>query len=96
MPVQRSACRAAGGMLFMGLLVLLTGGLPAHGSALDRAVLVALYDAAGGDNWTNRANWLSAEPLASWYGVSTGRIRSGDIAAPFRQSVDGGDSTRVG
>lgn len=45
--------------------------LPVSSAASDRPVLVALYEAAGGDNWAERANWLSAEPLASWYGVST-------------------------
>ena len=37
----------------------------------DRAALIALYDATGGANWTNRTNWLSDEPLEHWYGVTT-------------------------
>ena len=35
----------------------------------DRAALVALYNATGGDNWTNNTNWLSDKPLWEWYGV---------------------------
>jgi len=45
----------------------------------DRAVLVALYEATNGDNWTNNTNWLSDRPLGEWYGVSTdddGRVTS--------------------
>ncbi len=38
-------------------------------SAADRAVLVALHESAGGDNWVNRANWLSDRPMAEWYGI---------------------------
>ena len=37
----------------------------------ERAALVALYNATGGANWTNKTNWLSDESLGSWYGVST-------------------------
>ena len=39
----------------------------------DRAVLVALYEATNGDNWTNNTNWLSDRPLGEWYGVTTDR-----------------------
>ena len=37
----------------------------------DRAVLVALYNATDGDNWTDKDNWLSDEPLEEWQGVAT-------------------------
>ena len=38
----------------------------------DRAVLIALYEATGGNNWYDNANWLSSTyPLAQWYGVET-------------------------
>ena len=37
----------------------------------DRAALVALYEATGGDDWEIETNWLSAEPLSKWYGVIT-------------------------
>ena len=40
-------------------------------SASDRAALVAFYNATNGGNWTNNDNWLSAEPLGTWYGVTT-------------------------
>ena len=39
-------------------------------AAGDRAVLEALYNATGGPNWTNNANWLSEMPLSEWHGVS--------------------------
>ena len=51
-------------------------------AATDRAVLVALYGATGGDGWTNRTNWLSNEPLSTWSGVQVtadGRVRSLDV-----------------
>ena len=37
----------------------------------DRSALIALYNATGGDNWTNNTNWLSDRPLGQWHGVST-------------------------
>ena len=40
-------------------------------SALDRAVLVELYEATNGHNWEDNTNWLSDRPLGEWYGVKT-------------------------
>ena len=37
----------------------------------DRAVLMDLYSATGGANWTNSANWDSNAPLDQWHGVTT-------------------------
>ena len=37
----------------------------------DRNILIALYNATGGANWTNNANWLSDRPLGEWHGVTT-------------------------
>ena len=36
----------------------------------DRQALASLYQAAKGDNWTNKDGWLSEKPLGKWYGVS--------------------------
>ena len=49
----------------------------AQGSAAtDRTALEAVYRAAGGDNWTDNTNWLTAASLGDWYGVevSDGRV----------------------
>ena len=40
-----------------------------HKSA-DRATLVELYHATGGDNWKVNTNWLTDAPLDEWYGVT--------------------------
>ena len=37
----------------------------------DRDVLEILHDRTRGEGWTDRANWLSDEPLAEWTGVET-------------------------
>jgi Leucine-rich repeat (LRR) protein len=44
-----------------------------HGgvSLADSLALVSLYNSAGGTNWINKTNWLSAEPISSWFGVKT-------------------------
>lgn len=36
----------------------------------DRDILIALYDATNGDNWTNNTNWCTNAPLSEWYGVT--------------------------
>ena len=38
---------------------------------LDRAALIALYEATDGPNWVNSENWLTDSPLGDWYGVDT-------------------------
>ena len=43
----------------------------AGATSADRAALEALYNATGGPNWTNKANWLSDAPLRAWHGVDT-------------------------
>ncbi len=37
----------------------------------DWQALAALYEAAGGDDWLENENWLSAAPLGTWFGVTT-------------------------
>ena len=44
---------------------------PRCGQQADYAVLLALYDSAGGANWTDNTNWLTAAPIGDWYGVTT-------------------------
>ncbi len=36
----------------------------------ERDVLVALYNATGGVNWTNSTHWLSSNDISTWHGVS--------------------------
>ena len=43
----------------------------------DREVLVQLFNALDGENWTNTTNWLTERPLREWYGVindASGRV----------------------
>lgn len=50
---------------------------------LERSALVALYNAANGENWTGRRNWLTGAPVSAWHGVATndqGQVMSLDLA----------------
>ena len=38
---------------------------------LERAALIALYEATDGPNWVDSENWLTDTPLGEWYGVDT-------------------------
>ena len=40
--------------------------------------MVAFYNATGGENWQDNANWLTSEPLKRWHGVTIDR-RSGRV-----------------
>ena len=39
--------------------------------SVERASLVAFYNATGGDNWTDNTNWCSNKPLSEWKGIKT-------------------------
>ncbi len=49
----------------------------------ERGALIALYEATGGANWSDKRNWLTDEPISMWYGVSTdssGRVTDLDLS----------------
>ena len=48
------------------------GVIDALGVAIDRAALVAFYNAMDGPSWYVSANWLTDRPLQDWHGVTTG------------------------
>ena len=48
-------------------------GLTGREDSSDREVLVALYNATGGLNWTENTAWLTDEPMARWHGVEAVR-----------------------
>ena len=68
-------------------------GTPATG---DRDVLVALYNATGGRNWTHSANWLSNRPLNEWHGVTTDASGRVTRIETLEQSVDWHDTGLAG
>ena len=37
----------------------------------DREALVEFYNSTDGENWSVSTNWLTDEPIGSWYGVTT-------------------------
>lgn len=37
----------------------------------DRAGLVALHEATGGEEWTTNTGWMSHAPIGEWFGVET-------------------------
>ena len=67
-------------------------------SVQDRAALVALYNAAGGDGWFDSTNWLGNEPLDTWYGVETenGRVVYLDLCGPGGNNLRGSIPPAVG
>ncbi|MBQ9877686.1 MAG: Ig-like domain-containing protein, partial [Bacteroidales bacterium] len=37
-------------------------------ASLERAALVAIYNALNGDSWLHKEGWCSNQPLENWYG----------------------------
>lgn len=54
----------------LGLIFCIASSPPLT-AATDRDALIALYQSAEGDNWTNNDNWLSDAPIGTWHGVTT-------------------------
>ena len=53
---------------------------------LERAALVALYEATDGPNWVDSENWLTDAPLGDWFGVDTddsGRVVRLDLSGTW-------------
>ena len=53
----------------------------------DRAVLMKLYDATNGPDWTNNDGWGTDAPLRRWHGVATdgdGRVESLNLSGTQR------------
>ncbi len=55
----------------------------------DWKALVALYNATGGDNWTNNEGWLTETPLKDWYGILI--LRDGTVDSLYL-----GDNNLIG
>ena len=65
-------------LLAVAFWAALAAGAEGQSAAADRAALEALYDAAGGANWTDNTNWRTDAPLSEWFGVfaDAGRVMS--------------------
>lgn len=35
----------------------------------EREALMEIFNALGGENWTNKTNWGTDKPLSEWYGI---------------------------
>ena len=64
----------------------------------ERDALVFQYNAAGGPNWTNTTNWLSSEPLGTWYGVEAenDRVTKLDLCGPDGNNLHGTIAPELG
>ncbi len=79
-------------------------GLPTGPTSLvppataERDALVAQYHAAGGPDWTDTTNWLSDEPLGTWYGVETSndRVSKLDLCGPDGNNLRGTIAPELG
>ncbi len=65
--------------ILLGITILLSiysSPLQAQVDVQDSLTLVDIYNSTGGPNWTNHTNWLTANPVSTWHGVT---VRNGRV-----------------
>jgi Leucine-rich repeat (LRR) protein len=65
-----------------------------YGRELDSLALVALYDSTNGEGWSNNENWISAQKIDDWYGVTVEgdrvtqiRLKSNNLSGPIPDEI---------
>ena len=56
--------------LLLTILLFPAAQLKGQVSVTDSLALVDLYNSTNGNGWTNKANWLTAQPVGDWYGIT--------------------------
>ena len=55
----------------------------------DRAALEAFYQATDGDNWKSNENWMSDQPLETWFGIKINHIGRVSVLNLPRNQLNG-------
>ena len=63
---------------FLNLLDISTTNQTSNVASQDSLALVTLYNSTGGDNWTNKTNWLTGN-VEVWHGVTVTNNRVSEI-----------------
>jgi len=66
-------------VFFLFSLILLSNSVKGQVNVQDSLALVDLYNSTNGNGWTIKTNWLSNQPVATWYGVLTNNNRVSSI-----------------
>ena len=56
--------------ILLSIILSISQKLSAQTREQDSLALIAIYNAMGGENWDNKTNWLTTEPIYTWYGVT--------------------------
>lgn len=62
----------------------------------DSLALVAFYNSTGGPNWINKSNWLTTQPIDTWYGVFMNGNRVNEIAIIVENNLNGVLPSEIG
>ena len=76
-------------LLAAASLVACGGGSIETTAASDREALVAFYNSADGDNWTDKSEWLSDRPTGQWYGVKLGSLTNLQVLSLWGNELRG-------
>src|SRR6476620_5519111 len=53
----------------------------------DSLALVDLYNSTDGSHWTNHTNWLTKNPVSTWYGISVTNSRVTEIRLTYNNVI---------
>jgi Leucine-rich repeat (LRR) protein len=56
--------------------------MPLTGRVVDSLALVALYKSTNGQKWLTSTNWMSNQPIDTWYGITVANGRVVGISLP--------------
>ena len=59
----------------LAVMLLPAVGVRAQINSTDSLALVDLYNSTNGSGWINKTNWLTAQPVGSWYGITVNSNR---------------------
>jgi len=62
-------------LIIATVCVLFSGPSSSQVNSKDSLALVDLYNSTNGANWNNHTNWLTLNPVSTWYGVTVGNGR---------------------
>jgi Leucine-rich repeat (LRR) protein len=75
-------------LLCFSLFCQISTKLNAQVQTQDSLALVTLYDSTNGATWSNSTNWLSAEPVDNWYGVTVFGDRVSEVSLSNNNLTD--------
>jgi len=86
-------------LLLVAVFSFVFTGLKAQVDVGDSLALVDLYNSTGGKRWVHHTNWLTKEPVSTWFGITLFnrkviniQLLANNLTGPFPTSIGDFDS----